>query len=210
MKATLYIFMGLVFLGFTACKESNQKTFETLEPQTKTTEGTSETPADFSISARAVGPFEISGKIPQNPEIYQLQKTEKTRYTEGGATTEILYVLSKNGEKHLILKPEFQAGSNSYNQTIAEIFVLSEKYKTNENIGVNSTLKEFSKTYPRFKIWYTYVSDRYVLENSNSSIQFLLDEKDFIGDIEPNSVKEPLQINDFSDTAKISKIRLYK
>ncbi|HET8808800.1 MAG TPA: hypothetical protein VFM65_00860 [Flavobacteriaceae bacterium] len=204
-----YAFMVLILLALTACKENQKKSVETSGEEKQVNKTLNESTIG-KISEGKVASFEIGDKIPQNIKKYQIQQKEQTRYTEGGPVKEVIYILSKEGEKHLVLKPEFDPSTKSYNQTIAEIFVFSEKYKTAENIGVGSTLTEFSKAYPDFKIWYTYVSDRYVAENSNSSIQFLLNEKDFKGNIQPEEVKVPLQLDDFSEGAKISKIRIYQ
>ena len=209
MKTSHCMVMCVFFFGFFSCKENKPAKSDPILP-TPVSEEKPGTSSDFLLLESTAGPFEIGDKIPRNLENYQIQKTEQTRHTEEGPVEETVYILSQNGKEHLLLKPEFQKGSNAGGQTVTEIIVLSEKYKTTENIGVGSSLEDFAMAYPSHKIWYTYVSDRYVVENPTSSLQFLLDENDFKGKIEINSAKIPLKKADFSKNAAIKKIRLYQ
>lgn len=200
----------ICFLLLLACKETPQDPSNAGSEKMEKTETIENTSPDFTIEESRVGNFTLGGEIPQTSDIYQIQKTKKSRVTEEGPQEETHYVLSRNQTEELILKPLSDTSGNGQDTIIGEIIVLTDHYKTQEGIGVNSTLKEFQKAYPHFKIWYTYVSDRYVLENSKTSLQFFLNEKDFIGKMEVNSVKMPLEATDFKEGAKIVKIRVYK
>ena len=87
--------------------------------------------------------------------------------------------------------------------------VLSEKFKTNHGIGVNSTLTQFIKTYPEYSLWYTYVSDLYVLETPIFEGQFLLSSEDYNGEIDNYSDIIELQKEDFNPETRIKQIRIF-
>ncbi|HET8839369.1 MAG TPA: hypothetical protein VFM82_10295 [Flavobacteriaceae bacterium] len=206
MKPNLNLLLGLIILFSFACKDKSENSGNSnkMKPTEKTEIQKSNNWPKF-ISESHVGKYSIGELLPTSSEIYEIEKEKQTRFTESGPEEEIVYVLSRNDSEELLLKSETPAG-----KTIDEIFVLSENYKTKEGIGVNSSLRDFINTYPDYKLWYTYVSDRYVLENSKSNIQFLLDKNDFIGKTETNDVKVPVKASDFKEDAKIIKIRLYK
>ncbi|HET8754341.1 MAG TPA: hypothetical protein VFM59_08260, partial [Salinimicrobium sp.] len=92
---------------------------------------------------------------------------------------------------------------------IGEIIIHSEEFKTKEGIGVNSTLEEFLKTYSESEIWFTYVSDRYVVESPEIEAQFILNKEDFTGEVEIKSAQVTLKPSDFKQGARIEKIRLF-
>lgn len=199
----------LILFVFFACNDA-KKTSEHHENSGLEKREAEAKPEYELISEERVGIFSLGDPIPNSLENMQIKKSKNTRITEGGPTEEIIYTVSQKGIPQVVLKPKFDPKTGKYNDSIGEIIILSEKYKTDTGIGVNSTLREFQKTYPHFKIWYTYVSDRYVLETKKLPVQFLLKEEDFIGEMEVKSVKVPLEADDFKESAKIKKIRLYE
>ncbi|HET7361647.1 MAG TPA: hypothetical protein VFI78_06920 [Salinimicrobium sp.] len=216
MKIQLLLAVSVLSILF-SCKEGTN-TNSPEEPSTKISDQPKEAQKfgnvenkneaeNFLISEGRVGNFVLGESIPGSSDKFQIEKIMKTRFTEGGKVTEPVYVVSKNGNTLLHLRPRFE--NREYDQVIQEIWVLSPKYKTADGIGVNSTLEEFKQTYPDSRLWYTYVSDRYVLESNAVSAQFLLDENDFIGEMNVDEVMEPLKISDFKEGATIKKIRLY-
>ena len=73
---------------------------------------------------------------------------------------------------------------------------------------MNSALEEFIQAYPEYTIWYTYVSDMYVVETEEVEAQFLLKAEDFTGEMEVDSVMTPLEKGDFKEGARIAKVRM--
>lgn len=161
------------------------------------------------VTGDGAGIFNLSAPIPRELEDYEIEKTTGTRLAEGMEIEETLFTISKNGEKVLILKPQFDPMTGKFNDKIGEIIILSEDFKTKEGIGVNSTLEEFLKTYPESEVWFTYVSDRYVVESPEMEAQFILNKEDFTGEVEINSAQVTLKPSDFKQGARIEKIRLY-
>jgi len=128
--------------------------------------------------------------------------------TEEGPFEETIYVVSEKGVDQLNILPEYNYETGNYTENIGEIVVLSDKFRTIENIGVNSTIEEFQKAYPNFKLWYTYVSGMYVMETNQLEAQFILNTDDFIGKLNIQGDKTTLKKSDFKTNSKVLKIRI--
>lgn len=220
MKFTL-ILISFMLLALIACNNGPKEAENEKEiSQKETSEGTENTikketqkiPSEYLISSSQAGKFKIGDNIPfpETADTYRIGKVQQERTTEEGPIEETIYTVTENGIDTLILKPQYDHNQGAYNNKIGEIIVLSEKYRTKEGIGVNTTVAEFQKTYPDFKMWYTYVSGRYVIEAAKLSVQFILNEKDFIGKMNVNSAKVSLKEGDFKAGSKIVKVRVYK
>lgn len=165
---------------------------------------------NYLILDNSAGKFKIGNQIPfpKTSDNYKIKKGSQTRMTEEGPTEEIIYVVSENGNNILYLKPEYNYQTGKYTQNIGEIIIFSEKFKTLDGIGVNSTIEDFIKIYPNYNIWYTYVGEMYVIDTKEINAQFILSEKDFIGNLKISSDMTTLEKADFKSEAKILKIRI--
>lgn len=160
---------------------------------------------DAVITNDGVGKFLLGMPIPQSLTGYDILK--QTRIVEEGSE-EPHYIVSQNGKEILKLIPEYD--SDKFTDNIDEIVIVSDKFKTTEKIGVNSTIEEFKEKYPDFEIWYTYISDAYIIETKKYNIQFLLDAKGFIGKHIITGDMEKLKVSDFAKGCKITGIRIFK
>src|SRR5687767_13422476 len=169
-----YIFLHLMILfGLFACNRagSNKQANKSMEPLTKeiTVQEKIDPVAEkekYLISYNQVGPFVIGSVLPGPTTLmkYQIRIEEKARQTEEGVVNEAFTIIAENGSDLLWIKPAIIADKTSTDNTISEIIIVSPKYKTLENIGIGSTLFDFQKAYPDNRLWYTYVTDMYVLE----------------------------------------------
>jgi hypothetical protein len=157
------------------------------------------------------GPFRIGDEIPGPATMmkYQMRVEQKTRHTEEGPVTETVTIIGENNDDLLWLKPGILTGTATYNSTISEIQIVSPKYKTDQGIGIGSTVSDFLEAYPEARLWYTYVSDMYVIETDDVKVQFVLSEADFTG-VKPEVTSEisELQTSDFKADAQIKYIRI--
>lgn len=190
---------------FSGCNDAEKRIVEN-EPA-PVLEDSSEMEENLLISNGGAGSFELGKSISEVYELFEIEKTTQTRIAEGQKIKETVYIISENGKHEILLKPQLNSAENK--DLIGEIIIVSEDYQTAKGIGVNSTLTEFQKVYPDHKIWYTYVSDRYILETPELEAQFFLDEKDFTGEIKITSAQEPLKASEFVKGTKIQKIRLF-
>ena len=171
---------------------------------------------DFLIIDKSAGRFKIGEQI-KNPypfdddEAYKMERTERTETREGTEEKIIEFAFSRYGNTMLIIKPMYDYATDAYTDKTGEIIIVSEKYKTKDMIGINSTIDDFIKIYPDYRLWWTYVSDMYVLESETAgeNIQFLLDADDCI--ITPNTDSDItiLSRDDFKKDAQIKKIRIF-
>lgn len=163
---------------------------------------------EFIIIEKGVLGLSIGDNISDKLGNYKLINT--VEIFEDGVEEPILKVLDKNEE---LLQIEFQYDlkQNSYNDKISEITISNNKFKTDKNIGVESTITEFINSYPNYQIWYTYISNRFIIQSKDSKIQFILDNKNFIGNqdslYENDSVE--LKKEDFLSNTKIIEIRIF-
>ncbi|WP_418981942.1 hypothetical protein [Alistipes sp.] len=166
----------------------------------------------YTIKTGGAGIFSIGQPIPAQAEGYTITKGIETRWEEGEEFDIPIYTISEKGERLLNLEPFYDDKAGQYSEIIGDIYILSEKFRTTEGIGLESTLEAFTAAYPDFKIWYSYVSDIYVIETDRlDNIQFLLDGHDFLQEGGPDfdSDRTILQPSEFKKGSKIKAIRIF-
>jgi hypothetical protein len=162
--------------------------------------------SQFVLSKNAVGSFSIGAKLPKAGTYtgYEVRKVVERTEAEGEVREEVSYLILSEGEQIMELQSDYK---NS--QLIGEILVKSPIVKNAKGIGVGSTINDFTELYSNYKLWYTYVSNRYVLESGNDGIQFILDNKGFMGTTKGTSAQETVNKKDFNTTTAITAIRLF-
>jgi hypothetical protein len=156
------------------------------------------------ISNDQVGIFKISELVPDQGVLatngYSINET--TASAEGQPYT--LYVVSQEGE--LVLNFTL-----SPTNKISDIRVKSSDLKTAEGIAVGSTLVDFIKAYPNYRLWYTAEEgEKFILNTTKDAAtpQFFLDRSDLVN---PKGVfyKTGIKASDFKADAKINDIRVF-
>jgi len=203
MKTLFIIFIILTF-AFTGFNINSQSKESNLSEKETTIDN------QYLIKQHQAGIFLIGKPIPfpQSSDNYVVRKEKQVRMTEEGPFEETIYVVSEKGVDLLNILPEYNYETGNYTENIGEIIVLSDKYHTIENVGVNSTIEEFQKAYPDYKLWYTYVSGMYVIETNQLKVQFILNKDDFIGELNIQGDMTTLKISDFKKNSKVLKIRI--
>lgn len=166
----------------------------------------------YLIKEGGIDMFLIGHAIPTQADGYLITKSMETRWEEGDEFTVPVYTISEEGQNVLKIEPFYDYNTGLYSEEIGDIYILSDKFKTVENIGLKSTIEEFVAAYPDFEIWFSYVSDRYVIETKRlANIQFLLDGSDFIEEGGPKFESDMtiLQPSEFKKGSKIKAIRIY-
>ncbi|MDQ3190320.1 MAG: hypothetical protein M3Q58_01875 [Bacteroidota bacterium] len=159
--------------------------------------------------------FQKGLKISEIPSNFKI--VEKTEYGEEGSGY-LVYELYSNNLLSYTLIPETYydeaSGESKIKQpaVIGEFTVYTSELKTPKGIGVGSTIQEFVTAYPAYSIWYTYVSDRFVIDTeAHRNLQFEINDSDFIGDrasLESGD-SDALNINQFKPSTKIKSVRVY-
>lgn len=166
---------------------------------------------EYLITEKGVGIFLIGQKFPIETKGYQITKDIEVRAEEGTDFEILIYTISENGHQLLSIEQLFE-NSNYEIEKISDMLILSDKIKTAEGIGINSSIEEFMATYPDFNIWFSYISGRYVIETPKlKEVQFFLDGNDFIDEAGPafDSDMTILKPSEFKKGAKIKRVRIY-
>ena len=171
----------------------------------------------YMLKENGVEPFFTGNNMPDEAAGYTIEKKIVRRDFEDETDTMVTYTMSvyfifDNGVNVFEIETAFDFDSKESSDIIGEITILSDKYKTAEGIGVNSTIQDFITAYPDYTVWYTYISGMYVIETKQLEVQFLLDGDDYIGkeiEIEIEGDIVFLKSADFKKDAKIKSVRIF-
>ena len=164
----------------------------------------------YLLANGSAGPFKIGEELPGPSTMmkYDVRIEEITRIVDEGPVKESYTIIAEDGNDLIWLRPGVIANEESDN-SITEIIVVSSKYRSLNDIGVGSTIAEFQAAYPVHRIWYTYVSNMYVMETDQIEAQFIVDDSDFIGpEVELTSEQVEVKIEDFNPNGKIRRVRM--
>ncbi len=148
----------------------------------------------------------VGENMPEKINGYKLIKSVKIIEGEEEPIVKVM----ENDIEILQLSFAYDSSNEKFTNKIGEILIFTDKFRTNKDIGVNSTIEDFISTYSKYFIWYTYISNSYIIQTKESNIQFLLDEKSYIGknDLYDSDMAE-LKKEDFEKNSKIKVIRIY-
>ena len=165
----------------------------------------------YLIKKDGVDIFLIGEQIPTLIDGYGIIKGIEIKTEEGEDFEMLVHTVFEKGEEMLhierLLLPEIDTDDIIY-----DIFIVSDKFKTTKNIGVNSTIDEFITVYPDFLIWFSYIDGKYVIETKEfEGIQFFLEGSDFIDESGPafDSDMTILRPSKFKEGTKIRRIRIW-
>ena len=164
----------------------------------------SEEALPIAISSGQVGEFKIGDKI-GDIKLTNAQTMSSVDVPAGEGEIETRWFLKDNSLELLKF-------TESEDNTIREIEVLSPLYKTEKKIGTGSSLKKLLEVYEEITIWYTYVTDRFIADTPKlKNIQFNIDPEAFIGDRTSLYESDMIELtaDQFAPDAKILTIRLY-
>lgn len=179
-------------------KESNEVIDQAPVPATESTPSGKQ---PGPIEEKGLGEIQLGMSI--NEIDSQLTKKDRVESQEGESYT--YYQFLKDGELLFEISP------NGDGQLIEEITVFSPRFKTEQKIGVGSTLKEFLSACQDYTLNYTYVSERYFLTCKNTGdLQFQLDPVGYQGKpITPKSDIKVLKPENFKEDTKITAVRIF-
>ncbi len=166
----------------------------------------------FLLEAKACGNFIIGEEVPTLPEGLKMRHFVEAELTDEGPGEELTHnVIFNQLEDVVELIMDHQMNEAHHeDKDILEMWVLSNYYETADAISVGSTIEEFESAYPDAKLWYTYVSDRYVLETEAlPDVHFLLNAEDCLKPPKGNMDMEMMKLEDFKEGSEIVKIRMF-
>ncbi|MEM6349055.1 MAG: hypothetical protein AAF927_34530 [Bacteroidota bacterium] len=207
----MYKFLFLLCLSFilTACTQNTNEQAPAASEAVAEQSLPERFPEQFVIRSKAAGSLRIGESLPMDSKIFDIEPTVETITEEGMTIEQPLYILNDASGEAIYVEAAFDDAKGTFSELIGEINVVSSDFQTTENIGVGSSIEAFIKAYPDYQIWYTYVSEMYVIESPQSiKAQFLLDPSGFKGELEIESDMTSLQISDFDPATKIIRVRL--
>lgn len=166
----------------------------------------------YVLESKNVGIFSIGQEVPNLPEGLKIRQFLEAEQTEEGPGEELTHnVIFNQLEDVVELIMDHQMDDEHHeDKNIEEMWVLSNYYETAEEIGVGSTIEEFQDAYPNAQVWYTYISDRYIVETEDlPNVQFLLKAEDCIKIPNFDSDQSTMKFEHFNEGSKIQKIRVY-
>lgn len=164
------------------------------------------------ISSKNVGLFTVGAEVPNLPSELKIRQFVAREESEGELGPELTHnVIFNQLEDVLELIMDHQMDDEHHeDKNIQEMLVLSNYYETAKGIGVGSSIEDFQEAYPDAHIWYTYVSDRYILETDEiQDVQFYLDGADCNITPTGETDAEDIDLIDFNVGSKIQKIRVF-
>ncbi len=160
------------------------------------------------ITSNQVGPFQIGELVPDQNLLLQAKYSikETTVFPEGMPQKQL--IVSREGKNILTL------GMPLDQNNIRDIIVTSPEFKTQEGIGIDSTVSDFIKAYPNYKFWYSQEEgEHFVLNTSDiaATPQFILDRSGLVNPDENFDlpIQRQVKISDFKTNAKIVSVRVY-
>lgn len=205
------LFMSLLVVTLFSCN-CGKKPEKEKEQQENEVVSTKEFIENYLIEGSSAGDFKVGGEMlfPKDNQNVKVEKQINTFMEEGNEFKEMEYKLLENAKTLIVLKADYDSETELASKNISDIKVFSDKFKTAQGIGVGATLDEFILKYPNYKIWYTYVSDRYVLDTEElENVQFMLNKNDFTSEIKNTGDIMYLKKGDFKPTTKIALIRIF-
>lgn len=211
------LIFGCLIISVLSCSDAVEESSDIMEnvvdpvetnEESDSIEEPNETNKKFLIYGNAAGDFEIGDKIPEESDDYIVDQITAVRETEEGVHEELVYRILQNDEELLHLYPEYDIELDEYQDYITEIVVISDAYKTDKGIGIGSTMKDFLSAYPDFELWYTYISDMFVIETPVVRAEFILDPDAYESDMDISGDIIMLDSTDFNLSNEITGIRL--
>jgi hypothetical protein len=163
----------------------------------------------FIIMEGTAGNFSPGNPLPEEGEgeMYAVQKVESEFQEEGETYIKTEYKVKEAEDWTLTIGPDIWGEDET---RIGDIIVIHEKYKTEKGICVGSTIEEFIAQYDDYKISWSYISDRYLIETPYlKNVQFELNGADYPGEPDFDSDETILSKEDFKAGAQIQSIRIF-
>ncbi|MCB1215049.1 MAG: hypothetical protein KDK66_06180 [Deltaproteobacteria bacterium] len=213
MRQSLVFVLALLLFGFgtLACDrqeapssavEKTSPVLRTKEVQVEEDKESFERKSPYLIHKKAIGKIHIGDPLEDLAVLWH----QKTR-VESREGYEYKVYQSYQGAD-LVL----EAWAAEDNTSIEQFEIFSPDFKTSQGLGVGVSIEELIKKCPNYKIWHSYVADKYILEcPALESLQFQLDKKDYLGPKQVQAKQDQvfLKKEDFKKDAKVISVRIF-
>ena len=166
----------------------------------------------YLILSNKVGSFILGEKLNEVSEMdFRYKKVNKK---EEGFNNQIPIVdVFIDGIKSLTIEYKYNYEENIYDMSqIGTIEIFSNRFKTLNEIGVDSSIEEFLNAYPDAEIVYYVEMDKFYIKTKSIDVSFVLKKDDFAGKINWSKQKShllaKLKLSDFNIRSKIQSIKI--
>lgn len=161
------------------------------------------------ITEGKVGSFTLQQPMPEGG--YAVTKEMRTSQEEGETVSVPVYLVKDRETLLLEITPAFSVETEDFTDQPGEILVHNNRFKTDQGIGVGSSIEELMAAYDEVEFWYTYVSSQFVAEAKGlNNIQFLIDPSAYLGKANlQGSDRVIVQKEDFKANTSIVSVRVY-
>lgn len=197
-------FLFILIIGISACyskQSDNQKNNDSLlveQTKVQTTE------KSYLIKEKSIGDVHI-GEVLTKVPYFKYEIKDSTINEEGTEYQRQCAFVTEDDELLMFL------WLNDLN-TVDEIKIISEKFRTAQNVGVGSSLTDLLAGSGEIEIYYTYESDRFYAQTDNlTDIQFNISPHYYIGNKGQLTESDNVTIkpSEFKKDAEIESIRIY-
>ena len=201
LQIIIVLMIGLITI---CCKNQTNKT---VKIENENSENSIQIEKKYLITEKGVLGLFIGETMPEKLENFKLTKSVKI--VEEGNEEPIIN-LTEDNAVIIQIGLEYDQEKGNFGNKIGELLIKDKRFRTERNIGVESTIEDFINAYSNYYIWYTYISGMYVIQSRDMKIQFILNENGYIGKknlMESDMVE--LTKEDFSAKTRIVGIRIY-
>jgi len=156
----------------------------------------------YTIGDKYAGEFILGDEIPKQEylEHFAIRKVNNPK--------DYYYIISEKGHDLIQLIPQKQNSGVQNIETIKEIRVIANKFKTPSGITVDSEIEDLIRTYPSCHLSYSQNSNLISVESDESSAKFIIPKSDYKGKLTKDISMAKLDISKFKPHSKIVEVRL--
>lgn len=202
MKDRKHIFLtvitGMFLIGCSQTKDSKEILTNSTAPEIISVD------KEYGIEGNSIEGFNIGDTFSEKSQSLKYEKKLRPFYTDEGIDSLSVISVSDSGGKLFDIVLD--------NLTIQKILVESDRCKTHVGISVNSSLSDFTKSYPDFEIFYSYVSDSFWAgSKSLTGVQFYFEKECYTGSMDGLNDRDmvALDLKDIDKNCKIKSITLF-
>ena len=161
------------------------------------------------IDSISIAGISVNGKIPESfPSEFTIAKKVVDIEEEGEKYSQVLFEIIHEGKLSIQIEALENGGSYLANRIVAKCSM----FKDGKGIHVGSSLTNFYKAYPRANAYYSYVSEKFWLQNGvDANLQYIFPDDAFRGnrdDLGESDIVE-LSATDLNTALGITEIILF-
>lgn len=213
MKALVWTLLAIPIMYSCSGSEEQENDQSTTEPEDPVAQEVVEEVVEnrYDIGTNVVGIFALGIQVPKLPEDLSLREFTRMDMDDEGNEAEHRHNMIYNQLEDCV-ELIMDQGSDEHHEdrVIEEMIVLSNYYTTDDSISVGSSIEELDYVYAQTKFYYSSIHDWYFCESPDMErVEFIIDSEMVKNKPKGTGHRVPMSINDFTEGAKVVKIRVH-